>query len=815
MKRKSDRGNASKPVAEKKTGAQGLVLIADDDEYVRKILSQVVGNAGYAWTAVVDGAAAVEALQDGVFDVAIIDLEMPEKNGFEVLAAMQHQSSETIPVVLTGTGDTSRAVRAMKLGAFDFIEKPCNPALLRNAIRRANEYGSARQHAKQMREVADQWQATFDASSDVLIVTDLDGRIVRCNRAAAAHPGTTPAKLTGRHCHDALCANAHPAEQCCLTQVGHEQTLAPSEHALWGSLFEVSCAPLRDQEGRVWGQLHVARDIKARFEAQRALRESEERFRTLFNSSRDAIMTLEPPSWRFTAGNPACLTMFGIKDEQELTSLGPWEVSPDRQRDGQLSVEKAKEMIETAMREGSHFFEWRHKRLGGEEFPATVLLTRVEIGSHTFLQATVRDVSSQKQTEETLRASEEKFRQIVDNIGLGVALISTDMRILELNRQMRTWFPEIQTGDHPLCSQAFNSPPSKEPCGYCPTIKTLQDGKVHQGITATPQKDGAYNYRIVSSPIHDRDGRVVAAIEMVEDITEKLRLERELNQAQKLEAVGRLASGIAHEINTPTQYVGDNIEFLQIAYESLVDLIRASQKIVEAGRQGPIPPELSAEAKDLIKNMNLDYLMEQIPRAIEQSIEGVGRISDIVQAMKEFSHPGPAEKTCVDLNQCIRSTVTVSRNEWKYVADLEMDLANDLPQVSCLPSEFNQVILNLIVNASHAIADAVGDGAERKGTITVSTRQDGAWVVVRVADTGSGIPEEIRERIFDPFFTTKEIGRGTGQGLAIARNVVVDKHGGTLAVESEVGKGTTFTIRLPIEGMDSSRDLMSSARQAG
>lgn len=274
-----------------------------------------------------------------------------------------------------------------------------------------------------------------------------------------------------------------------------------------------------------------------------------------------------------------------------------------------------------------------------------------------------------------------------------------------------------------------------------------------------------------------------------------LERERASSQAQKLESVGRLAAGVAHEINTPTQYVGDNIEFLQIAYESLSPLLDMLRRFAS---DSSVPPALLTEIRRAIEESNLDYLIGQVPRAIEQSREGVERISSIVKAMKEFSHPGTEEKTASDLNQCVRSTIVVSRNEWKYVADLESDLDGDLPFVHCLPGDLNQVFLNLVVNAAHAIAEKTGNGAEGKGVIRLSTRRDGDWVEVQVSDTGAGIPEAIRERIFEPFFTTKKMGCGTGQGLAIARNVVVNKHGGTIAVVSEAGKGTTFTIRLPI-----------------
>ena len=199
----------------------------------------------------------------------------------------------------------------------------------------------------------------------------------------------------------------------------------------------------------------------------------------------------------------------------------------------------------------------------------------------------------------------------------------------------------------------------------------------------------------------------------------------------------------------------------------------------------------------LLGNTDLGFLREEIPKALEQSADGVQRISGIVRAMKEFSHPSQ-EKTPVDLNRAIQSTITVASNEWKYVAEIKTELDPRLPMVECLPGEFNQVILNMIVNAAHAIGDVVGDGGNGKGTITVSTRQRDGWAEVRIADTGAGIPAQIRDRIFDPFFTTKEVGKGTGQGLALAHNVVVKQHGGTISLESEVGKGTCFTIRLPL-----------------
>jgi signal transduction histidine kinase len=275
-------------------------------------------------------------------------------------------------------------------------------------------------------------------------------------------------------------------------------------------------------------------------------------------------------------------------------------------------------------------------------------------------------------------------------------------------------------------------------------------------------------------------------------------MELQLRQSQKLESIGQLAAGIAHEINTPTQYIGDNARFLKDAFHDLSQVLASGSKLLAAVKNNAVSGELVSELEAAVQKADVDYLVGEIPRAIQQSLDGVERVSKIVSAMKEFSHPGGGEKAPVDLNRAIESTTTVARNEWKYVADLVLDLDASLPAVHCLPGEFNQVILNLIVNASHAIADVIGDGSKGKGTITIRTRRDGSWIEIRVSDTGSGIPEKARGRIFEPFFTTKPVGKGTGQGLAISRSVIVDKHGGTIAFETELGKGTTFIIRLPI-----------------
>jgi PAS domain S-box-containing protein len=312
------------------------------------------------------------------------------------------------------------------------------------------------------------------------------------------------------------------------------------------------------------------------------------------------------------------------------------------------------------------------------------------------------------------------------------------------------------------------------------------------------EKNGAV--RTLGLKVIELDTENVAILIVGADITERLELEEQLRQAHKLESIGQLAAGIAHEINTPTQYIGDNVGFLKEAFEDLTLLLNSYERLLIVAQQGPVSDETLHEISLAVEKADAGYLLEEIPKAIDQTLDGVSRVSSLVGAMKDFSHPGTKEKIAIDLNRAIESTITVARNEWKYVADMHTDYDKALQHVCCLPDEFNQVILILIVNASHAIAELIAKGGPEKGSINVQTRKCADWDEVRIQDTGGGIPAPIRGRIFDPFFTTKEIGKGTGQGLAIARSVIVGKHGGTIHFETEEGKGTTFIIHLPHEG---------------
>lgn len=299
------------------------------------------------------------------------------------------------------------------------------------------------------------------------------------------------------------------------------------------------------------------------------------------------------------------------------------------------------------------------------------------------------------------------------------------------------------------------------------------------------------------NPISFQQSNSVGFLITGADITERKAMEEGLRQGQKLEAIGQLATGVAHEINTPVQYVSDSVTFVKESWKSIHALLSLSRLVSKEVLEGMPNHETASKLEALCIESDVDYLQTEVPAALEQSLEGLGRIAKIVRAMKEFSHPGSKDKAPVDINHAIESTVDVARSEWKYVADVTTDLDPALPMVPCYAGEFNQVILNLIINAAHAIGDVV-KGTNEKGTITLTTRHDGEWVEVQVRDTGSGIPKEIADKVFEPFFTTKDPGKGTGQGLALAHSVIVKKLHGKIWLESAPGKGTTFFLRMPL-----------------
>jgi PAS domain S-box-containing protein len=404
------------------------------------------------------------------------------------------------------------------------------------------------------------------------------------------------------------------------------------------------------------------------------------------------------------------------------------------------------------------------------------------------------------EAETRVREGEARNHLILESALDGVVTLNSESKVTWCNRQAEKMFG--WTNDEVLGQQiaALIMPTRTQspPRSLEQTLISSGGQSFNQRVEVTARRADGQEFPVELSITLAEPGSDCAFSVFIRDITERKKLELELRQAQKLESVGRLAAGVAHEINTPVQFVNDNVHFLRDGINDFAQVLGKYRSLHDAVVTGGAAADAALDAKQAEHEADLDYLLENMPSAVDRSLEGLQRVATIVRSMKEFAHPDRKEMSSVDLNQAIQSTLVIAKNEYKYVAVVDTEF-DELPRVTCHVGDVNQVILNIIVNAAHAIGDVVAGSGDR-GRITVRTRHDGEWVEIRIGDTGGGIAEAVRDRIFDPFFTTKDVGKGTGQGLAISRSVITEKHGGTLTFETELGVGTTFIVRLPIDG---------------
>ena len=466
----------------------------------------------------------------------------------------------------------------------------------------------------------------------------------------------------------------------------------------------------------------------------------------------------------------------------------------DLEGDFKTSLEKikstaiAKRRAEQALREAQVGLESRVKERTSELLQSNETLKE--------------EISRREKSDQALQRVMNQNKLILESAGEGIYGLDLDGKTTFVNpaaaKMLGHSFEElIGITQHSLI---HNSNPDGNPYSRedNPIYAVFETGKIQNEVNEVFWRKNGSSFPVeyISTPIKE-DGKIIGAVVTFKDITERKLLQTQLNHAQKMESIGHLAAGISHEINTPMQFIGDNTRFLEDSFRQLFGSLNAHDRLRKECKSGTVSQKVVEEVEDSLKNNEIDYLSEEVPLAIKQTLEGVQRVTHIVRAMKEFSHPGSEEKIPTDINQAIESTLTVAKNEWKYIAEIVRDFDSNLPLIPCLVNDFNQVILNTVVNAAHAIENVVKNSGD-KGTITISTRKDEDWAEIRIKDTGSGIPKDIRSKIFDPFFTTKEIGKGTGQGLSIIHSIMVNKHNGTIDLESEEGKGTTFIFRFPI-----------------
>lgn len=496
--------------------------------------------------------------------------------------------------------------------------------------------------------------------------------------------------------------------------------------------------------------------LMAKEAADTALQDSEKRYRRLFESAKDGILILDAATGKVVDVNPFLLQLLGYSYD-EIHGRHLWEIGSFQ--DIAASKTAFKKLQDT---EYIRYDNLPLKTRGGKSVEVEFVSNVYLVDHSKVIQCNIRDITIRKQAERALQASEAKMRSILDNIGIGVALISPKMEVLELNRRMCEWFPDIHPDHHPICFQAFNDPPGKEPCKNCPTQKTLKDGLVHENAVQTARAGAVKNYRVVSSPIRDASGGITAAIELVEDITDKLALESRIRQSQKMEAVGRLAGGVAHDYNNGlTVIMGyaeqalDKVNPTEPLYDDLQEIFKA------AARSAGVTQQLLAFArKQLIS-----------PKVIDLN-ETVGGMLKMLQRI---------------IGEDIHLTWLPGEGLWPIMMD---------------PSQLDQILANLCINARDAIADV--------GKITIETSiasfddaycanhagfVPGYFVVLAVSDDGCGMSKETQGHLFEPFYTTKRVGVGTGLGLSTVYGIV-KQNNGFINFTSEPDKGTVFKIFL-------------------
>ena len=395
--------------------------------------------------------------------------------------------------------------------------------------------------------------------------------------------------------------------------------------------------------------------------------------------------------------------------------------------------------------------------------------------------------------ESSVQASIKRERQIINSLADGLIIINGENRVESINKMGIKMFG-YEGGDiKGLSIESLMPSFDKQSVEETAALEhRLRSGLVFKGR----RKD--HRLFPIEVSLSELDGvneetKYFSCI--VRDITDRLEQEKAIRQSQKLESMGQLAAGIAHEINTPTQYVADNTNFLKSSFEAVLDIVN---ELKQSHQSQSTPQPSGPDFSDVLQKHDFDFIAEEIPLAIDQSLEGLDRISKIVRAMKSFTHSGHGEVQQVDITEAIESTITIARSEWRYVANVETDFSPSTPKIPCRRDEFNQVILNFIINAAHAIEEKFKGQDGQLGTIKVSVFPERTYLVIEIADNGTGIPEDIVDKIFDPFFTTKDVGKGTGQGLNLAYSCIVERHKGIIHTQTKVGEGTRFTIKLPI-----------------
>jgi two-component system, cell cycle sensor histidine kinase and response regulator CckA len=522
-------------------------------------------------------------------------------------------------------------------------------------------------------------------------------------------------------------------------------------------IWDNTATPIKNNKGNVIACLEIVRDITDRKRIDAALKESEEKYRTLVENTLIGVSIIQDGVYRFV--NNRWCEITGFTREEAIDKLGPFDITPPEER--HFLEEKMRNRLSGEL--NNIEYEVKAIRKNGD----IIILRRsgsvLKYNGRPAIYGTLSDITEQVRTLDILRNSEAKMRGIVDNIGIGVSLISPKMEILELNNRMRELFPDINIDEHPVCFHAFNSPPRKNECEDCPTKKTMADGLVHEAVIEAVHGNVIRNFRIISSPILNTSGEVTSAIELIEDITGRLALEAQVLQSQKMESIGRLAGGVAHDFNNMLNVI---LGYSELALESL-------------DQHHPVYSDL------------------------KEILNATTRSSEIVNQLLAFARKQTYSPTLLDLNKTVENMLKILKRIIGEDIDTVWKAFPDLWPVKMDPVQIEQILANLCVNARDAIA-GIGKITIETGNIILdeiycrihSGFLPGEYSLLAVSDNGCGIKKEIMDKIFEPFFSTKGTGKGTGLGLATVFGIV-KQNNGFINVYSELNIGTTFRVYLP------------------
>ncbi|MBN1547202.1 MAG: PAS domain S-box protein [Syntrophaceae bacterium] len=813
-----------------------MILVVDDEKMVREMVSQVLSTRGYECRTAVNGREALSILDEGSFSIAVVDIVMPGMDGIELLKEIKARYPQTDTIIMTAYSKDYNFIDVVKHGASDFISKPFSNDELEAKVNRVFRERELRTEILTSRN---KLKSIFDGIKDGIYVIDRDYHILSVNKALADKMDVSFADMIGKHCYEIFYKRNTPCEGdgfVCPGKTSFAEGMPIKTIRKLNSVkgetcyFEVEATPISSNNQKASQAILICRNVTDRALAEELLKKNEDRLRTILDTVQTGIVIIDPENHKIVYANKVAVNMIGTTRENITGSvchryICPAEVGKCPITDlGQTVEEDADRILITA---------------DGREIPILKSVGTVMLDDRKHLVESFLDISERKKQREDLIRTKEFMDNIIDNSMDMIVIGDATGNFVRVNKAFlkKTGYQREEViGKHIMEFSAMKEGTYESTAGETIEVDKELNETSYKMIAELLDKGGVscwQNYYIRKDKkiiptetsvimLYDKEGNITGSVGICRDITdrrkseiEKTRLLNEtkealeelkktqsyLLQSEKMASVGQLAAGVAHEINNPTGFVHSNLGSLNKYSMRLLELIRKYEEGMDELKNNG-HKEITSFCKEieaLKKKLKIDVIMNDFQKVITDSLEGTERIKKIVADLKNFSHVDQAEFKYADITEGIESTLNVVWNELKYKCTVEKDYG-DLPKLYCNLGQLNQVFANLLVNAAHAI--------EEEGVIRIATRyvngksrdnDDGrGHVEVTINDTGCGIPEDKLGRIFEPFFTTKDVGKGTGLGLSIAYDIIRKTHNGEIGVESEVGKGTTFTIKLPL-----------------